>query len=48
MMEETGPVFVSVSIVPEVENLPIGLRTGRATAARAETIKDLRQESGIV
>jgi sulfopyruvate decarboxylase subunit beta len=47
IMEETGPVFVSVKIVPEVENLPIGMRTGRASRSRAETIRDLRQELGI-
>ena len=47
IMEETGPVFVAVKIVPEVENLPIGMRTSALRRSRAETIRDLRQELGI-
>jgi len=47
IMEESGPVFVAVKIVPEVENLPIGMRTRQPTRSRAETIRDLRQELGI-
>ena len=46
-MEETGPVFVAVKIVPEIENLPIGARTSQPRRSRAETIKDLRQELGV-
>ena len=47
IMEETGPVFVAVKIVPEIENLPIGMRTRRPSRSRAETIRELRQELGI-
>jgi thiamine pyrophosphate-dependent acetolactate synthase large subunit-like protein len=47
IMEEEGPVFVAIKIVPEVENLPIGMRTRAPTRSRAETIRDLRQELGI-
>ena len=47
IMAESGPVFVAVKIVPEIENLPIGMRTRQPTRSRAETIRDLRQELGI-
>ena len=47
ILEEEGPVFVSVKVVPEVENLPIGLRQRRPARSRAETLRDLRQELGI-
>jgi thiamine pyrophosphate-dependent acetolactate synthase large subunit-like protein len=47
ILDETGPVFVSIKVVPEVENLPIGLRTRIPTRSRAETIKDLQKELGI-
>jgi thiamine pyrophosphate-dependent acetolactate synthase large subunit-like protein len=47
IMAESGPVFIAVKIVPEVENLPIGMRTRVPTRSRAETIRDLRQELGI-
>lgn len=48
IMQETGPVFVAIKIEPEVENLPIGMRTSAPRRSRAETIRDLRQELGIV
>jgi phosphonopyruvate decarboxylase len=47
IMSETGPVFVAIKIVPEVENLPIGMRERRPARSRAETIADLRQELRI-
>ena len=47
IMQETGPVFVAMKIVPEVENEPIGHRTRRPTRSRAETIRTLREELGI-
>jgi phosphonopyruvate decarboxylase len=48
IMQETGPVFVSVKVVPEIENLPIGLRERRpASRSRAQVIKELREELGI-
>jgi thiamine pyrophosphate-dependent acetolactate synthase large subunit-like protein len=47
IMKETGPVFVSVKVVPEVENLPIGMRQRRPTRSRAETIRELQAELGI-
>lgn len=47
IMNEDGPVMVSIKIQPEVQNLPIGLRERRVTRSRAETINDLRAELGI-
>ena len=47
IMNETGPVFVSVKISPEVQNMPIGLRERRPTRSRAETVRALREELGI-
>ena len=47
IMAETGPVFVAVKIVPEVESLPIGLRTSGPRRSRSETIRALRRELGI-
>ena len=52
ILVEHGPVFISVKIVPEVQNLPIGLRTqkpnrGRVERGRAEIVRDLHEELGI-
>ncbi len=47
IVKEEGPVFISVKIVPEVENLPIGQRQRRPARSRAETIRDLRAELGL-
>ncbi len=47
IMQEQGPVFISVKIQPEIQNLPIGLRERRVTRSRAETIHDLQAELDI-
>jgi len=47
ILTEPGPVFVSVKIVPEVENLPMGLRERRPGRSRSQSIQDLRDELGI-
>ena len=47
ILSEEGPVFVSIKIVPEVENLPIGLRQRRPARSRAESLRDLQGELGI-
>jgi thiamine pyrophosphate-dependent acetolactate synthase large subunit-like protein len=47
IMEQEGPVFVSVKVIPEVENMPIGLRERRPTRSRGETVTALRNELGI-
>lgn len=48
IMGQEGPVFVAVKIIPEIENLPIGLRESRPSRSRTQTISDLRQELGIL
>ena len=47
ILDETGPVFVSVKIFAEVENAPIALRVREPARSRDETIRDLRSELGI-
>ena len=47
ILNETGPVFVSVKVNAEVENLPISLRKRAPARSRAETIKSLQSELGI-
>ncbi|MCL0028868.1 thiamine pyrophosphate-dependent enzyme [Dehalococcoidia bacterium] len=47
IMKEEGPVFIAVKIYPEVENLPMGLRTRRPGRSQADTIRDLQKELGI-
>ncbi len=47
IMKETGPVFIAIKVVPQVENEPIGRRERRTTRSRAETIRDLQSELGI-
>ena len=46
-MQETGPVFVAIKVVPEIENEPIGMRVRVPTRSRDETIRDLQTELGI-
>ncbi len=47
IMQETGPVFVSIKITPEVQNMPIGLRERRPSRSRTQTVNDLQEELGI-
>ena len=47
IMEEEGPVFIAVKIVPEVENLAISLRVRTPGRSRMETIQALQEELGI-
>jgi thiamine pyrophosphate-dependent acetolactate synthase large subunit-like protein len=48
IMEKEGPVFVSIKVLPEVENLPIGQREKRKGGrSRSQMIKDFREELGI-
>ena len=47
IMSETGPVFVAIKIVPEIENEPIGRRQRRPGRSRAESIRGLQEELGI-
>lgn len=47
IMKETGPIFVSMKMVPEVENEPIGMRQRRPQRNRPQTIADLHKELNI-
>lgn len=47
ILNAPGPVFISIKIVPEVENLPIGLRQRRPGRNRAQSIRELQDELGI-
>jgi hypothetical protein len=47
IMQEAGPVFVAIKVVPHVENEPMGTRVRRATRSRAESIRDLQAELGV-
>jgi sulfopyruvate decarboxylase subunit beta len=47
IMKETGPVFVSMKMVPEVENEPIGMRKRVPQRSRPETIAALQKELNI-
>src|SRR5262244_544500 len=47
ILNEKGPVFVAIKVIPEVENEPIGRRQRRPTRNRAETIRDLQADLGI-
>ncbi len=47
IMNETGPVFVAMKMVPEVENEPIGRRQRRAARPRAQAIREFQEDLGI-
>jgi sulfopyruvate decarboxylase subunit beta len=47
ILNEKGPVFIAIKVVPAIENEPIGRRQRAPMRNRAETIKDLREELGI-
>jgi sulfopyruvate decarboxylase subunit beta len=47
ILNEKGPVFVAIKVVPAIENEPIGRRQRRPMRNRAENIRDLRAELGI-
>jgi phosphonopyruvate decarboxylase len=47
ILNEQGPVFIAIKVVPEVENEPIGRRKRRPMRTRAEAIRVLREELGI-
>jgi thiamine pyrophosphate-dependent acetolactate synthase large subunit-like protein len=48
IMSETGPVFVSMKVVPEIENEPIGRRQrGGPVRPRAQVIRELQEDLGI-
>ena len=47
VLNEKGPVFVAIKVIPAIENEPIGRRQRPAMRNRAQTIKDLQEELGI-
>jgi thiamine pyrophosphate-dependent acetolactate synthase large subunit-like protein len=47
IMSESGPVFVAMKIVPEVENVPIGQRPPRLGKTKEQAVADLRKELGV-
>ena len=44
----TGPVFVALKVLPEIQNDPIGRRKRWQTRSREQVLTDLRQELGVV
>jgi thiamine pyrophosphate-dependent acetolactate synthase large subunit-like protein len=47
ILNEKGPVFVSIKVIPAIENEPIGRRQRRPVRTRAQAIRDLREDLGI-
>ena len=47
ILNEKGPVFIAIKVIPAIENEPIGLRRRPAMRSRAQTIKDLQAELGM-
>jgi thiamine pyrophosphate-dependent acetolactate synthase large subunit-like protein len=47
ILDQPGPVFVALKVVPEIENAPIGQRQRWQTRSRDQVVKDLQKELGI-
>jgi hypothetical protein len=47
ILDQPGPVFVAMKVVPEIENLPIGQRRRWQTRSREQVLQDLQAELGI-
>jgi len=47
ILQEKGPVCITIKVVPAIENEPIGRRQRRPMRNRTETIRDLQGELGI-
>jgi len=47
ILGEPGPVFVALTVHPEVENKPIGQRSKWMRRTREQAIKDLQQELAV-
>jgi len=43
----TGPVFVALKIIPEIQNEPIGQRPKWSVRSRQQILQDLQQDLGI-
>ena len=47
ILGKEGPVFVALKVVPEIENVPIGLREHTPMRSSAEVIRDFREDLAI-
>lgn len=47
ILSEPGPVLVAMKIIPEVENMPIGLRQRRQRRDRREVMRAVQAELGV-
>jgi thiamine pyrophosphate-dependent acetolactate synthase large subunit-like protein len=47
ILDQPGPVFVTMKVVPEIENAPIGQRRRWQTRSREQVLQDLQRELGI-
>jgi thiamine pyrophosphate-dependent acetolactate synthase large subunit-like protein len=47
ILSKPGPVFVTMKVVPEVENVPIGARRRWRTRSQVQAVQDLQKELGI-
>jgi thiamine pyrophosphate-dependent acetolactate synthase large subunit-like protein len=47
ILDQPGPVFVAMKVVPEIENEPIGRRRRWQTRSREQAVQDLRAELGL-
>ena len=47
ILDNPGPVFVAIKVVPEIENAPIGQRVRWQTRRREQVVQDLRRELGV-
>ena len=47
ILDQPGPVFVAMKVVPEIENEPIGRRRRWQTHSREQVVQDLQVELGL-
>ena len=47
ILDQPGPVFVAMKVLPEIENEPIGRRQRWQTRSREQVVQDLQAELGI-
>ena len=47
ILEQPGPVFVTMKVAPEVENNPIGQRPRWQTRTREQVVRDIKAELGL-
>jgi thiamine pyrophosphate-dependent acetolactate synthase large subunit-like protein len=47
ILSTPGPVFVTMKVIPEIENEPIGNRRRWQTRAREQILQDLKNEIGV-